>query len=71
LIGGSAEAGQMYSPRRQDLVTLEGEQALFQVLWVNRERGTADLLALGINTHVEVDVPFTRLQSLEEDAELS
>ena len=59
---------QMYYPERRDVVTLEGVPDAFQVLWVNRERGSADLLALKEETYVLANVSFARLHSLEEEA---
>ena len=56
----------MHCPTKREIVTISGLPGLFLVLWVNREKQRADLLAMRKNPYALPDVPFKRLRAYNE-----
>jgi hypothetical protein len=52
----------MYIPSLRELVEIAGLPGLFMVLWVNRQKERADLLAMREGPYALVDIPFSRLR---------
>lgn len=57
----------MRIPAARERVRLEGQEGTFLVVWVDHDRGTADLIPLG-EGEVEDSVPFARIRPLEVDS---
>jgi|UPI00047C036F hypothetical protein len=58
----------MRIPATRERVRLEDREGAFLVVWVDHDRGTADLIPLG-EGDVEDSVPFARIRPLEVDSD--